>query len=174
MITAKGIKFIAVPPASLNERFDFDPAFKADLKAYHEAFGTGLYLAASRYYTGDDAKRLYRLSQLDVPMVATNDVHYHETARRELQDVLTCVREKCTIHTAGFLLHPNAERHLKPADEMERLFLKYPDAIGRTLEIAEACTFSLDSLKYIEPEEPSIDGLTPQERFNTIYLGGRT
>ncbi|CAN5328562.1 error-prone DNA polymerase [soil metagenome] len=169
---ARGIKFMAVPPASLNKRFDFEEGFKADLKEYREALGPDLYLAASRSYSGDDGKRLYRLSQLGVPMVATNDVHYHAPARRELQDVLTCVREKCTIHNAGFLLHPNAERHLKPTDEMERLFRQYPDAINLTQEIDEACTFSLDTLKYIEPEEISPDGLTPQQRLTRYTWEG--
>ena len=61
------------------------------------------------------------LQQLDIPMVATNDVHYHEPARRQLQDIVTCIREKCTIYNAGFRLHPNAERYLKPIDEMLRL-----------------------------------------------------
>ena len=169
---AKGIKFVAIPPATLNEAFDFEGSFKGVLKEYHAAFGAELYLAASRSYTGDDAKRLFRLSQLNVPMVATNDVHYHDAARRELQDVLTCVREKCTIQTAGFLLHQNAERRLKPIDEMQRLFRQYPDAILRTQEIAEACTFSLDSLKYIEPEEPSPDALTPQQRLTNFTWEG--
>jgi error-prone DNA polymerase len=168
----QGIKFMAVPPGSLNKRFDFDDTFKANLKQYQEVFGGELYLAASRAYNGDDAKRVYRLSQLGVPMVATNDVHYHEAVRRELQDVLTCVREKCTIQNAGFLLHPNAERHLKSTDEMQRLFLPYPDAIRLTQEIAEACTFSLDTLKYIEPEEPSPDGLTPQQRLTKFTWEG--
>lgn len=169
---AKGIKFLVVPPASLNKSFDFDADFKNDLKLYREAFGDQLYVAASRYYTGDDGKRLYRLSQLGVPMVATNDVHYHEPERRQLQDVLTCVREKSTIHNAGFLLYPNAERHLKTTKEMERLFMQYPEAITLTGEIAEACTFSLDTLRYIEPQEASPDGLTPQERLTKFTWEG--
>ncbi|RKR84381.1 error-prone DNA polymerase [Mucilaginibacter gracilis] len=169
---AKGIKFIVVPPASLYKQFNFDNQFKASLNLYREALGNQLYIAASRCYNGDDAKRLYRLSQLGIPMVATNDVYYHQPARRELQDILTCVHQKCTIHNAGFALHPNAERHLKPSDEMERLFMQYPDAIALTQEIAEACTFSLDTLKYIEPEEVSTDGLTPQQRLTQFTWNG--
>ncbi|QEM10795.1 error-prone DNA polymerase [Mucilaginibacter rubeus] len=169
---AKGIKFIAVPPESLNSRFDFDETFKTDLKEYQEAFGHELYLAASRAYNIDDGKRLHRLAQSGVPIVATNDVHYHESARRQLQDVVTCVREKCTIHNAGFKLNANAERYLKSPDEMERLFRQYPDAITRTAEIAEACQFSLDTLKYIEPEEPNTDGLTPQQRLTKFTWQG--
>ena len=169
---AAGIKFIVVPPAALNTLFDFDDDFKQNLRGYKEALGSELYIAASRSYTGDDAKRLYRLSQLGIPMVATNDVHYHEAARRELQDVVTCVREKCTISNAGFKLHPNAERYLKPLDEIERLFRQYPDAIARTQEIAEACNFSLDTLKYLEPEWVSPDGRTADEHLATHTWAG--
>lgn len=159
------IKFIVVPPANLNSRFDFDADFKADLKEYHTVFGTQLYIAATRSYGGNDGKKFARLAQSDVPMVATNDVHYHEATRRELQDVQTCVREKCTINNAGFKLHANAERYLKPIEELERLFRNYPDAIARTQEIAEACTFSLDTLKYLEPEWLSPDGRTADEHL---------
>lgn len=169
---SNGIKFIVVPPANLNARFDFDDSFKNALKEYQAAFGADLYLAATRSYSGDDAKRFYRLSQLGVPMVATNDVHYHEPARRELQDVQTCVREKCTISNAGFRLHANAERYLKPVDELERLFRQYPDAIANTQEIAEACQFSLDSLKYLEPEWVSPDGRTADEHLADYTWAG--
>lgn len=173
---AKGIKFIVVPPTSLNIRFDFEDSFKKVLAEYREALGSDVYLGAMRLYNGDDMKQLYRLSQLakllDMPMVATNDVHYHEPKRRELQDILTCVREKCTIQHAGFLLHQHAERYLKPMEEMQRLFRQYPDAIMRTQEIAESCQFSLDSLKYIYPEEITSDGRTPIEELRFLTWQG--
>src|SRR5690606_34341913 len=103
--------------------------------------------------------------QLKIGMVATNDVHYHSPKRRELQDIVTCVREKCTIHTAGFRLHANAERHLKPEEEMLRLFRQYPEAILETQAIASACKFSLDQLKYQYPREVTPEGRTPQEEL---------
>ncbi|WP_316835026.1 error-prone DNA polymerase [Pedobacter nutrimenti] len=166
---AEGIKFIVTPPYNLNARFDFDEDFKASLIEYKKALGSALYIAAIRSYQADDIKRLFRISQLSeqtgIPMVATNDIHYHDRDRRELQDIVTCTREKCTIYNAGFKLFQNAERYMKPIPEMIRLFRQYPDAIARTQEIVSACTFSLDSLKYIEPEEKIIDGLTPQQRL---------
>ncbi|HYH57478.1 MAG TPA: DNA polymerase III subunit alpha, partial [Anseongella sp.] len=169
---AGGILFMAVPPAALKEDFDFDPAFGQHLREYKEAFGRALYMGATRSYRGDDHKKLYRLSQLSsragIPMVATNDIHYHAPGRRQLQDVLTCIREKCTIHAAGFRLHENAERHLKPVDEMQRLFRQYPGAVSRTLEIAEACSFSLDSLSYVYPEEITREGRSVQEELNFL------
>jgi error-prone DNA polymerase len=174
-----GMKFIVLPPAALTPSFDLAPAFRHSLEEYREALGGDLYLAASRTYRGDDNKKLYRLSQIaaqmQIPMIATNDVHYHAPFRRELQDILTCVREKCTIQTAGFLLDQNAERHLKPIDEMVRLFRQYPDSILRTGELAEACQFSLDMLKYVYPEEPGNEGRSPQEQLCFLaWQGART
>ena len=173
---AKDIKFILLPPSGLTQQFEFDPTWRQHLKEYKDKLEPNLYLAASRGYKGDDGKQLYQLSQLarkfQVPMVATNDVHYHTHVRRELQDILTCVREKCSIHNAGFLLHQNAERHLKPIEEMRRLFHQYPDAIHRTQEIAEACQFSLDMLKYVYPKEITSEGRTPQEELAFLSWQG--
>lgn len=173
---AQGMKFIAVPPTALNESFEFEPAFARHLREYREALGDDLYLGAIRSYQGDDQKKLYRLDQLShrlgIPLVATNDVHYHNFQRRELQDILTCIREKCTIYNAGFRLHENAERYLKPAEEMQRLFMKFPEAIERTQEIADACRFSLNSLQYVYPEELTTEGRTPLEELEMLTWRG--
>jgi error-prone DNA polymerase len=173
--SSKGTQFILIPPPSLNDVFDFDITFKQVLNEYREVLGDGLYVGATRFYNGEDAKYLHCLSaiakQSGIPMVALNDVHYHNPARRELQDVMTCIREKCTIHNAGFRLHPNSERYLKPVEEMHRLFRQYPDAIRQTEVIAEACSFSLDELKYQYPKEITTNGRTPQEEL--IYLTWR-
>ncbi|MCD2424494.1 error-prone DNA polymerase [Niabella pedocola] len=173
---AKGMKFIVIPPPELNAAFDLDQAFKDAVKEYKKMLGKQLYLGAVCTYQGNDAKKLFRLAQLaelyDIPLVATNDVHYHEAARRELQDVLTCIREKCTIHTAGYRLCQNAERHLKEEKEMLRLFRLYPDAIARTQEIAEACQFSLGMLNYVYPEELTTEGRTPQQELEYLAWKG--
>jgi error-prone DNA polymerase len=170
--------FIVIPPTSLNNQFDFDESFKTMLHEYRMYFNKDLYIAATRYYMGDDAKYLHRLSDLsaehDIPMVATNDVHYHDHERRQLQDILTCVREKCTIYNAGYLLHPNAERYMKPIEEMQRLFRKYPEATERTKEIAAICNFSLDELKYEYPEEITNSNRTPLEELeHLVWIGAQ-
>lgn len=172
----EGMKFIVVPPVTLTPAFELEPSFREHVKEYREVFGREVYVGATRSYEGDDSKKLFRLAQLsaglDMPMVAMGDVHYHEPGRRELQDVLTCVREKCTIQHAGFRLHRNAERYLKPIDEMQRLFRQYPDAVRYTQEITEACRFSLDSLEYIYPEELTTEGRTPQEELAFLTWQG--
>ena len=93
--------------------------------------------------------------------------------RRPLQDVLTCIREKCTIHEAGYRLDANAERHLKSPQEMARLFNGHEQALARTIEIADQCTFSLDELRYEYPDEPVPAGTTPQKHLEVSGLEGR-
>lgn len=173
---AAGSIFIALPPSALNQQFQFDRSYRKQLLEYREALSDQLYLAATRRYGGDDGKQLHRLHQLcgelKMRMVATNDVHYHQPERRELQDIVTCVREKCTIHDAGFRLYPNAERYLKPIDEMQRLFRQYPEAIEHTQEITSACKFSLDQLKYQYPKEITSEGRTPLEELTYLSWKG--
>jgi len=114
-------------------------------------------LAATMLYAGQDRDRLARLKALaqdaGVPLIAVNDVHYHHPDRRQLADVLTCIRDKVTIDRAGRKLAVNAERFLKAPSEMARLFRDAPEAIEETLRLSETLTFSLDELKYEYPDE---------------------
>lgn len=173
---SEGILFIVVMPKQLDRHFNFETSFLQSIKDYKEALDGQLYLSATRSYQGNDDKLIFRIQQLSnqyaIPVVATNDVHYHDPSRRELQDILTCVREKCTIHEAGFRLHLNAERYMKSIEEMHRLFRKYPEAIRNTMVIAEACTFSLDELKYVYPVEINQSGRTPLEELEYLTWKG--
>ena len=173
---SEGILFIIIPPASLNTAFEFEVDFMAAVQEYKQALGSNVYLGAIRSYRANDNKKLFRLSQLSkqytIPLVAINDVHYHSPQRRELQDVLTCIREKCTIYNAGFYLYQNAERYLKSAEEMKRLFAHYPQAIENTKRIANACLFSLSELKYVYPEELTSEGRTPQQELAYLTWNG--
>ncbi|MEJ2435957.1 MAG: error-prone DNA polymerase, partial [Pseudolabrys sp.] len=118
-------------------------------------------LAASMLYRGRDKTRLARLAALareaQVPLLAVNDVHMHHSDRRPLADVLTCIREKVTVDWAGRKLAANAERFLKPPQEMARLFRDAPETIEETLRLSEQLTFSLDELRYEYPDE-TIEG----------------
>jgi error-prone DNA polymerase len=130
------------------------------------------FLAGAHYHRGDEPRRLRLLDELGAhagaPLVAVNDVFYHAPERRPLADVLTCIREKCTIAEAGLRLTVNAERHLKPPEEMARLFRNFPEAIERTTAIAEACHFSLGDLKYEYPDEPVPPGKTAQQHLEDL------
>jgi error-prone DNA polymerase len=136
----------------------------------------GVWLAASLLYRGDDRRRLVRLHRIAatarVPLLATNEVLYHHPARRPLQDVLTCIREKTTIETIGKRLEANAERYLKPAGEMARLFRDVPQAIAETMRFAGRINFSLDQLKYQYPDEPVPPGKTAQRHLEDLTWQG--
>jgi error-prone DNA polymerase len=114
-------------------------------------------LAVSMLYRGNDRARLAQRAQMAaqarIPLIAVNDVLYHHPDRRELQDVLTCIREHLTIDAAGRRLAVNAERYLKPPQEMARLFQAAPEAIHETLALDKALSFSLDELRYEYPDE---------------------
>src|SRR4051794_18872861 len=134
------------------------------------------YLAAQHLYRGDDISRLAHLAAIaeetGLPLLATNDVLYHVPERRPLQDVVTCIREHCTITEAGFRLAAHAERHLKPAAEMARLFRGYENALARSVEIVARCRFSLKELQYEYPEEPVPPGTTPQQWLTELTWRG--
>ncbi len=134
------------------------------------------HVAASHLYRGDDRARINRLDRLaraaGLSILATNDVLYHDRARRPLQDVMTCIREKTTVQRAGFLLHANAERHLKSPAEMVRLFADWPHAIAATRAVAEACRFALTDLSYHYPQETVPAGETPRSRLEALVLEG--
>jgi error-prone DNA polymerase len=168
---SEGSIFVIIPPQTITADFELPKKFKNEAAEYRQNI-KDLYLAASRTFTDGDAKRLFLLSELGIPMVATNDVYYHDPGRRELQDVLTCVRHKRTIFKAGFLLHQNAERYLKEAKEMERLFHAYPEATANTQKIAAACNFDLKCLQYEYPDELVPEGMTADEYLAEITFKG--
>ncbi|AMK26649.1 error-prone DNA polymerase (plasmid) [Sphingobium fuliginis] len=139
---------------------------QAVISRFARIFAGRGYLALTLRRRPGDQLRLHNLSNLAarhaVPTVITGDVLYHHPHRRVLQEVMTCTRHRCTIDELGARRELYADRYLMPAAEMHRLYGRYPQALARTLEIADRCRFSLDELKYQYPEEASITGLTPQ------------
>ncbi|HUB85312.1 MAG TPA: error-prone DNA polymerase, partial [Rhizomicrobium sp.] len=135
-----------------------------------------VWLGATMPHHGDDRRRLAHwqatAKQAGVPLIATNDVLYHTHERRELQDVVTCIREGVTLNDAGRLLEANAERHLKTPSEMATLFAGVPEAIVQTMRFAERIKFKLDDLKYNYPNEPVPPGKTAQEHLEDLTWKG--
>jgi error-prone DNA polymerase len=160
---------------TLPHRFETDKALGV-LDRLQRSRAEGVWLAASLLYRGDDKRRLGRLHRMAatarVPLLATNEVLYHHPARRPLQDVLTCVREKATVDAIGKRLEANAERYLKPAAEMARLFRELPEAIAETMRFSNRITFSLDQLKYQYPDEPVPPGKTAQQHLEDLTWAG--
>jgi len=139
-------------------------------------FRGNIHLTLTSSCRGDDKQWIRTVARFAgsaaIPVVITNDVLYHDPGRKMLQDVVTCIREKCTLTEAGFRLEANAERHLKPPQVMAQLFAEFPEALEATIEIADRCRFSLDELRYEYPEEIITPGMSAFEDLKARALAG--
>ncbi|HEX8482809.1 MAG TPA: PHP domain-containing protein, partial [Allosphingosinicella sp.] len=149
-----------------------DGATETALAQMRDIFGDRAHLALTHRRRPGDMVRLHALDALarrhGVRPLATGGVLYDSPDRRMLQDVVTAIRHKCTIDDLGFRRERFADRHLKGAEEMERRFAAFPDAIRATADIAQRCTFSLRELSYQYPDEIVMTGRSPQEALERL------
>ena len=142
------------------------------LQRLKRTFPGRAYQALTIHRRPGDALRLHRLAAqaqaAGIPSAATGDILYHSPDRRMLQDVMTAIREKCTIDELGFRRERHADRHLKSPEEMARRFALYPEAVAATAEIARRCTFDLSELRYQYPEENVLPGMTAQAALEKL------
>ncbi len=133
-----------------------------------------LYLATHPRFDGSAslARDAALAARHRIPLLATNLPLMHVAGRKPLADVLACIRHRTTIDQAGFRLAAHAERHLKPPQEMARLFRDHPQALANTLEIPARCTFSLDELRYEYPAEIMVAGETAQQTLTRLTREG--
>jgi len=141
-----------------------------------EAFGDRLYAAIARHRRAEEplveSRRRETARSLGIPTVATVEVLYHSASRRPLQDVLTCLRHKVTLPTAGRLIRPNAEHELRTPFSFRELFEDDPGAVERTREIAARCRFSLSEIRYRYPSERLPDGRTSAQWLEELTWKG--
>ncbi len=165
-----GLLMAVVPPPGL------PLAEPACLQRLAGRFPGDVYLAAAWRYGAFDARFLALIDRmarrLALPLIAIGDALYHAPERRFLQDVVTCIREHLVLRTAGRLLEPNAERHLRSASAMRRLFRGYEHAIAETGRLLSRLRFSLDMLRYQYPEEPTGSDAPPQETLERLTWEG--
>lgn len=168
---AGDIALIVLPCAPWVE----DPGFADLLSRLKDMAGGLVDLALVPRYDGCD-RRIFEASRaaarkVGVPLLATNLPLAHTASRRPLADVLTAIRHHVTIEEAGFRLAANAERHLKPAVEMARLFRSMPEVLTRSLALSDMLTFSLDELQYEYPDE-SVEGETVEQTLCRLTREG--
>jgi error-prone DNA polymerase len=139
-----------------------------------DVFDARGHVCLTRHRRPGDALRLHLLSQaaarFGLTPLATGDVLYHHPDKRMLQDVMTAIREKCTIDELGLRRERSADRHLKPPEEMARRFRDYPETLRASAAIAERCTFSPRELQqlYRYPDEIVMTGRTPQTALEKL------
>jgi error-prone DNA polymerase len=159
------ILLIVMPPDHLE-------GFESVLDRIADGAPGAVWLGVAMLRRGDDRRRLMRLRAMaeraGVPLLALNDVLYHIPEQRDLQDVLTCIRDGTTLEAAGRRLLTNAERHPKPVAEMKRLFYDAPQAVVESLNVLNRVAFDLSDLSYRYPEEPVPPGWKPQAWLESL------
>ena len=143
---------------------------------FREVFADRAYLLCAFHRGVDDRDQAERLRKLslsnDIPLVASGDVHYHTADRMLAHDCLTAIRHGTTIDNVHCDRFANSQRHLRSLEEIAELYRDVPDAIGRTIEIAQRCEFSLDQLRYEYPEEIAPPGMTLIEHLKRLAWEG--
>jgi error-prone DNA polymerase len=152
-----------------------DPIARADdiaMRWVADIFGRNGHVALTHQRRPNEKLRLHDLAaaaqRFGLTPLATGDVLYHQPERRMLQDVVTAIREKCTIDELGFRRERSADRHLKPPEEMARRFAAWPQALAAVEAIVERCRFDLRALRYQYPDEIVISGQTPQAALERL------
>jgi len=153
-----------------------DPGDPQALRWMADAFADRGHVCLTQHRRPGDALRLHRLDEaarrFGLTPLATGDVLYATPGERMLQDVVTAIREKCTIDELGFRRERSADRHLKSPGDMARRFRDHPEALRASLAIAERCTFSLRELRHQYPEEHVITGRSAQEALSALAWSG--
>ncbi len=141
-----------------------------------EAFGGGLHVELVRHGAPGDLPRSQAMAGLargtGLPLVATNDVHFHEAARKPLHDLLRCIGDGVTLADAGLRLLPNAEARLKSGKAMAALFRDLPEAVERAGALAREIGFRLCEATYAYPVRDVPPGLTPDEQLAQLAHEG--
>ena len=146
----------------------------ARLREYAGWYGPdSVYVELQRNFLQGDTMRNRKLAgvadEAGIPLVATNDVHYHAPERYRLQNALVAVRLNTTIDQALPHLRPNDHLYLKPPGEMARLFADFPEAVANTVRIAEQCSFDLSTdLGYTLPEPALPEGYTAESYLKRL------
>ncbi|NWJ27544.1 error-prone DNA polymerase [Rhizobium sp. RM] len=153
-----------------------DDGYVSQLRQVSKIFGDRAYVSLCLRRRPNDRLRLHQLSNMafrhKVKTVVTNDVLFHDPSRRQLQDVVTCIRNTTTIDNVGFDRERHADRFIKPPEEMHRLFSEYPEALARTREIVNRCRFDMSELQYQYPEEAMVPGLDAQQSLTKFTWEG--
>ena len=132
-------------------------------------------LILSPLYDGQDFNRFVKTAHLakilNIPLLASAYPIMHHSKRRRIVDVLSAIRNNCTIDELGHLAEKNAERRLKGPSELKKIFIHYQHALINSNNVAESCTFSLDELQHQYPSE-IYSGESPDTKLTCLTYEG--
>lgn len=110
--------------------------------------------------------------ELDLPLVATNDVHYVHQADAYAQEVLLCIQTNTTMDDPRRMKMADDSFYLKSAEEMAALFPDLPEAIANTQRVVDLCDLHLEFNRLHLPSIAMPDGLDADEYLRRLCLEG--
>lgn len=117
-------------------------------------------------------RKLIKLArELDIPIVATNDVHYTKRENAPTQKLLMAIGTANSYYDSAFGM-PGSEFYIKSADEMEALFADIPEAVENTVKIAEMCDFRYDFSHLHLPRFDPPAGFTSADYLKKLSFDG--
>ena len=154
---------------------DIDEAEAAALE-FKKIFGEDFYLEIQNHGLDDERKVAYALklmsSKLDIPLVATNDVHYLERSDADVQATLMCIQTGNLISEGRPFGFETDEFYFKTEKEMRALFASFGDAVDNTAVIADKCNFDFEYDKLHLPTFTPENGKTHSEKLREDALNG--
>ena len=151
------------------------PAADANLRALAKVFPDRLYVELQRHDVPDEWRvepHLLNLAyDLDLPLVATNDVYFADETMQEAHDALICISDGTYVSQTDRRRFTTDHR-FKPAEEMRELFQDLPEAVDNTLTIARRCAYRPQPHDPIFPTFPLAPGIDDATELRNRALAG--
>ncbi len=139
-------------------------------------FGEDFYLEVQNHGLDEERKVAYGIKLIsekcDIPMVATNDVHYINRDDADMQAILMCIQTNNVITDGKPLGFEVDEFYFKSTEQMKALFVPYKNAVENTVKIAEKCNFDFEFDSLHLPDFKANDGLSHKEKLCVLAFNG--
>ncbi|MEL7563652.1 MAG: DNA polymerase III subunit alpha [Dehalobacterium sp.] len=163
-----------IPQYLIEDRYD---QAKLIAKEYEEIFGRGNFFLEIQQHGIEDQTKvnvgLCRIAEeLNIPLIATNDIHYVKKEDAGAQDVLLCIQTGKVREEDNRMRFPTNEFYLKSYEEMELLFAEYPEALSNSLRIAERCQVEFEFNCLYLPDYKVPEGFTLNSYLRSLCMEG--
>lgn len=153
------------------------PRARETAEIYQDIFGEGNFFLELQDHGIEEQKQVNRdlikmSKELEIPLVATNDVHYLRKKDALVHDVLLCIQTGKTVDEENRMKFPSAEFYLKSPEEMAELFPEEREALENTVLIGERCNVELDFDTLHLPEYDIPQGYTNESYLRELSLKG--
>lgn len=150
---------------------------RQSIQEHNEIFGAGNYFLELQDHglpeqTSVNGTLLRFATEMNIPIVATNDIHYTYAEDVESHDVLLCVQTNKKVNDSDRMRYEGGQFFVKSEEEMARIFKYAPEAIENTAKIAERCNVEIEFGNTKLPHFEVPEGYTPASYLNMLCEKG--